>query len=184
MPIPSPWLIVASVFLVSGCSVTGSKFPDKPLAKYQELRSTVGPEAMIALDTDMSEALRYCRSVLNYYERAATQSSRALAAIAITGAIAGGVVVPALSAKAVISKSAVAGWGGISGVANAAQSSITGQNLGPDSFLATRGKISAGIESVMTEYYKETDAGKRADLVLKMYSRCIANDITAAQPGS
>ena len=175
-------IVTTLIFFLIGCSGVGggSVFPDNPLAEYKKLNSvSTVDQKKIALDADMLEALRFCRTVLNYYERSAKKSSNWLTAIALTGSIAGGVIVPALSAQASVSNAAVAGFGGLSGVANAAQNSITGNGLGPESFLSTRSKINSGIETVMTNYYLQDSYTEKANSVLSMYAKCIANDITA-----
>ncbi|MCE1185557.1 MAG: hypothetical protein LWW92_08155 [Rhodocyclales bacterium] len=164
---------------LGGCrSFPSVDLPPDPLLNY---RSTLAnPDAAakkVELDKDMQSALGFCKNVLNYYEKNATYSSRALTGIAVVGAFAGGVVVPALSAQATLSKSAIAAWGGVSGLANTAQNTVVGNNLGPDSFVGSRAKIMVSVQGVMESYFKEDSADKRAELVLRMYSTCISNDI-------
>jgi len=177
-------LAVTFIALYCGGANAGSEvpFPANPLPNLSILTGTAtADEKKAAVHKDMGEALSFCRGILNHYERKANATNYWLLGIAVVGTIAGGVIVPALSAKATISKSAVAAWGGLSGIANATQSSLSSSGLDSSSILLTREKIADAVGTVIKEFQAENDPIKRSDLVLKMYSVCIANDITGGK---
>jgi hypothetical protein len=114
---------IAFVFLLlAGCGTTGS-----PLAEYRKLKSS-GPdktptslELSDALEKDYQAALATCDTQMAKLRTAFVGSDSVELGLAAVGIIAGSIVVPVLAAKAVVAKSAIAGWGGVSGATNAAQ---------------------------------------------------------------
>lgn len=179
-------LRIAVTFFVLYCggANAGSEvpFPANPLPNLSALAGTATTEEKkAAIHKDMGEALSFCRGILNHYEKKANATNYWMLGIAGVGTVAGAVIVPALAAKATASKSAIAAWGGMSGIANATQSSLSSSGLDSSSILLTREKIADSVGTVIKEFQVENDPIKRSDLVLKMYSVCIANDITGGK---
>src|SRR5437763_15993530 len=83
-----------------------------------------------ALEEQFAEMLAQCKTILSTYE----QQSQTLAIISVTmaivGAAAGAIAVPALTAAApVANKAAISAFGGISGVTNTAQGAMKKEGL-------------------------------------------------------
>lgn len=170
--------LYASVAQANDSQSQGIVIPKDPLEFSSTLTSNATPEERkSAVLKDMGKALVFCRGILNRYEKKANATSYWLLGVAVVGTIAGGVIVPALSAKATASKSAIAAWGGLSGMANATQSMLSSENLDSSSILATRHKVAYAVGDVLTAFLGESSVEKQQGLVLKMYSVCIANDI-------
>jgi hypothetical protein len=95
-------------------------------------------------NTAVSLAIDGCTKALDYYETGATGVSTLSLLIALVGAAAGGIAVPALTAAANANRAQIAAWGGVSGVANSAQ-------LG---FVQVPAQSLQIRESIRTEYIK------------------------------
>jgi hypothetical protein len=84
-------------------------------------------------------------------ESATTNYSRwSVLGVALLGTVAGSVVVPALAAKAVVAKSTVAAWGGVSGASNALQSTVGQVGLSPEA----QSQVRAGVVAALGPYAK------------------------------
>jgi hypothetical protein len=112
-------LLLLSV-LASGCASTSS-----PTANFDALLSrgtaTTSAERQQAVDSDYKAAIAVCETKMQSLQDSVTGASKTQMSLAIVGVIAGSIVVPALAAKAVVAKSTIAAWGGVSGAANAGQ---------------------------------------------------------------
>jgi len=99
------------------------------------------------------------------------------------GGLAGTVVVPALAARAVVSKSAIAAWGGLSGATNFAQESLSTESLAPSDFLTTREAIRSDLKRAVEKYTSPSnDHCTRMLAVSEMASACIVYEISLGTP--
>jgi len=165
----------------AGCADAGSVAFGNPIPTYTSLltvnKTPTEDEAKAALSSDFGKALGYCRKVLNYYECKANTTNYALLWTSIVGAVAGGVIVPALAASKSVSASAIAAFGGLSGTANALQASLESNGNNPVTAIATRAKITESISKYTEPFMTEKAAANLSGIIIKTYSSCVANDI-------
>ncbi len=141
--------LIAVVFVinVSGCYYAADKLGLSIGYRY-ELPQAANDVATYDPNSNpraLPEVIEGCSKALDYYEVGAAGVTTLTMLIALTGAAAGGIVVPVLTAAAAhANRGLIAGWGGVSGVANSAQAGL-GQVPAHD--LQIR-------ESIRTEYLK------------------------------
>lgn len=145
-----------------------------PAAKAKEVED--------AFSLDMAEMLAKCEAVLSRFEGRADRARKAQLATALVGTFAGAVIVPALSASANASKSAIAGWGGLSGATNTAQHLIKDVGLDAASVIAARQKVADKLAQAVKDYTAAAVDNNEAkqDAILSGYSACIAYSVTTA----
>jgi hypothetical protein len=178
-------LLVASV-CTGGCAPTvriGSGFPlgpERPPELSTKLKSATSPDILTKSQRSLtderkraeqiemiSEVNRYfgnvmgeCKVALSTYERRGEGLRYASLAISILGAIAGSIVVPALTAGgAAANAEAIAAFGGFSGVANTAQNTMTGLGLTAGEAFKVREEIRKQIDAAVEKYYQASDGG-------------------------
>lgn len=141
----------------------------------------VAPDAneVASLRRDFIETLNACNERLASYENKASQAKWFKFGLATVGGLAGTVIVPALAAQSVVSKSAVAAWGGLSGATNFAQESLTNESLAPSDFLTTRDSIRSDLKRAVDKYTNpSSDHCMRMLAVSEMASACIVYEIS------
>jgi len=154
--------------------------------KLNEVTRAVPPasarEIDDGFDLDMAEMLAKCEATLSRFEGRADQARKAQLATALIGTIAGAVIVPALSASANASKSAVAGWGGLSGATNTAQHLIKDAGLDAASQISARQKVADKLFQAISDYSAAApgDHEARQRAILNGYGACIAYSVTAS----
>ena len=162
--------------VIATLALTGCTSMKPPVASFAALSAAEKTEeasvsAKAALEDDFQRALELCDAKMlglrdSFYGSGKTQIS-----IATLGIIAGSIVVPALAAKAAAAKSAIAGWGGVAGAANAAQytlqqNGVSGSQIGLV-YEATRSTIASASEA----YSK---ASRNADRIVAINKLSIA----------
>lgn len=139
------------------------------------------PEERKNLHDDFKGALGACADILSGYEAKADNARGWMLALATIGTIAGSIIVPALAAKAVVAKSSIAAWGGVSGATNFAQQAIVNEGLGPNDFVKTREGIRADLRKAIDEYTTPgADYCAQAMAIAKMVAACTAYAIQSA----
>jgi hypothetical protein len=133
-------------------------------------------------DADLDEAfhkmLDYCRPIVSKYEHKANYLQYSQATVAVIGAIAGGIVVPALTAAAPAANAAwISAFGGVSGAANAGQQALTGSGMTPEWMLQTRDQILKDWKSQINDYFTldsstPENQTKRAVSIEKAWAAC------------
>src|SRR5262249_53412128 len=92
-----------------------------------------------AIQQDFSEMMNFCKGVLSGFEPRSNTYKQVALWLSIIGAIAGSIVVPALSATAPAANAAwTAAFGGLSGVTNTAQHTMTAEGLSGTTILTDR----------------------------------------------
>lgn len=116
------------MYFLSGCASKNS------LSTYNELFSsknivdgkaapTISSKRIAELEKAYQNAMDECDTEMNSLNKISSKSRNIEVILASVGIAAGSIIVPALAAKEAAA-SAIAGWGGMSGAANAAQYSL------------------------------------------------------------
>lgn len=148
----------------SGCYWAADKlglaigYPYRLELAAQDLNDPKVPEEGIRNQNALTDTLDGCGRAMDYYEIGNTGVGILGFMVAIGGAVAGGVVVPMLTAAANANRAQIAAWGGVSGVANTAQVGL-GQSARQSQ--QKRESIRSGFAKAMTAY---ADAGPDSGL--------------------
>ena len=163
---------ILATLVLTGCSSLKPPVASFTALTAAEKTSEGSPSAKTALEEDFQRALELCDAQMlglrdSFYGSGKTQIS-----IATIGIIAGSIIVPALAAKAAAAKSAIAGWGGVAGAANAAQytlqqNGVSGSQIGLV-YEATRSTITSASEA----YSKATKNADRIVAINKLSIAC------------
>lgn len=127
----------------------------------------------------LADTLDGCGKAMDFYEKSAVGVYTFTNLIALTGAIAGGVVVPMLTAAANANKAQIAAWGGVSGVANTAQ---TGLRQIPAQALQVRESIRSNLATALDEYAGADNEPARAKAIQRAINACFAYSIQPVAP--
>ncbi len=162
---------------ISILALTGCSSVKPPTASFSALSAAEKAEegaasAKTALEEDFQRALEVCDAQMLGLRESFYGSGKAQISIATVGIIAGSIIVPALAAKAAVAKSAIAGWGGVAGAANAAQytlqqNGVSGSQIGLV-YEATRASITSASEA----YSKATRNADRIVAINKLSIAC------------
>jgi len=156
-----------------------TRSPGEFFASGSEQCVAPGESNVANLQRDFVETLAACNERLSSYEDKASQAKWLKFSLATAGGIAGSIVVPALAAKAVVSKTAIAAWGGFSGATNLLQESLSAESLAPSDFLATRQTIRLDLKRAIEKYTNPTaDHCVRMLAVSEMAAACVAFEIS------
>jgi hypothetical protein len=110
-----------------------------------------------ALSDAFADMLTGCKSALSGFEGKADTLKGWKVGIATTGALVGGVAIPALTtASAAANAVWISGLGGVSGIANAAQQSMDSEGLTSSSMLSIRSKVLDDWKSATSDYFDAT----------------------------
>ena len=162
-----------AAFFIQGCTSptfktgpggTLSKVLEKAEKAHERIRTKAlgtDPDAVASdhqlaskdLDAAFQEMIHQCKDVLSSYETQSTTFRYATLGLALMGAIAGAIIVPALTAAAPLAnQSAIAAFGGLSGVTNVAQSTMKETGLTSEEALRVRDSIRAEWGTAMNRY--------------------------------
>lgn len=134
---------------------------------YAKLAKDAGKdeERRTKIDGAYTDMIRGCKEIMSSYEgRADTYRTIALL-MAISGAVAGSIVIPALQAAAPLAnKTAVTALGGWSGVTNIAQTTMTAQGLTAAEAVNTREGIRKEFRAAMEKYAKAVKENRLDDM--------------------
>lgn len=161
----------AAVFL-GGCA-TGSA----PTATYnalgvQERDDDQSSRAKTALEEDFQRALAACDTQMGSLREAFSGSGRRELTLASVGILAGSIIVPTLAAQGGAAKSAIAGWGGLSGATNAAQYTLQQKGLSASRQAAAYESLRKEIQTAASDYAKATRNADRANAVSRLSIAC------------
>jgi len=135
------------------------------------------------LDDAYSKMMDYCHATLTRFEKRASSMGYWSAAIAVVGSLAGGVAVPALSAASASNKAWTAALGGVSGAANAGQSSLNSAGLTAASELQSRQDVLTSWKADIAPYYDSTKTlAEQQKAVAKAYADCELYEISTPSP--
>lgn len=130
------------------------------------------PEQDQRLRKDYLETLDACRYVLSGYEADSIEAKKQKRWLMIVGAVAGSVIVPTLAAKAA-AKSAIAGWGGLSGVTNVASHTMESEGLDAAYYLGTRENVRKSLDEGIKKFVSQnSDYCQRRSAVEEMAAAC------------
>lgn len=130
-----------------------------------------------AASEDFRQAIVFCRGVLNNYERAGKEAEATKLSVGAIGAVAGGIIAPALTAGGA-GAGAIAAWSGLSGVSNSLLVSSGSGPLDTTFFMGERLAIAHYMRSKIPEIIAETDAAKKSEKSLAMMAGCISSGFT------
>jgi len=117
------------------------------------------------------DAIKGCGQALKFYEGGAATIYTIGTLIGLAGGIAGGVVVPMLTAAANANRAQIAAWGGVSGVANTAQ---VGLSKLPAASLQVREGIRQGLSAALDDYVKADNPAGQKLAIAEMIVACLA----------
>lgn len=124
------------------------------------------------MDALLAKQLNDCNESMQDVQSRVTGASKLSFSIATVGIIAGSVIVPTLAAKATASKSALAGWGGISGASNAAQYSLNSNGLSANRIASIYNATRAEIAGQVDQYFKSQNDTDRRKAILNIRLAC------------
>jgi hypothetical protein len=130
-----------------------------------------------------NEMLHACRETLTGFESRSKRLQYARVAIATIGALAGGVILPALTtASALANAEWISALGGISGVSNAAQQSMSAEGLTASSVLRTRQSIIESWKQAAETYFNpKATYEERRTAVASALAACTLYSITVPE---
>lgn len=137
-----------------------------------------------ALDAAFGSMLAACQEVVSGFESSADRLRTVKVMVATVGAVAGSIAVPALtSASAAANAVWITSFGGISGVANAAQQALTEVGLTPSTVLQDRQNILADWKKATEAYFDPTSDNVDRSLAIQQgLTACTLYGITV--PGN
>lgn len=187
----SLWMALVLTILLPGCSTQSSQRHLSVLAKgglptsdriFPRRFGEAGGGATCAstaeqdtrLRQDYLQTLEACRYVLSGYETDSLEAKREKRILMIVGALAGSVIVPTLAAGNA-AKSAIAGWGGLSGAMNVASHSMESEGLDAAYFLSTRENVRSALDQAIKKFVNQnSDYCERRNAVEEMAAACTA----------
>jgi hypothetical protein len=181
-------LMLACPVLLTGCASMRAVFvnPTAPFPKLNAYAKLIASNPQATADQrtsaageDFQEAIVFCRSVLNHYERGGKKAASTKIAIGAIGSIAGGIVAPSLAAGGA-AMSAIAGWSGLSGVTNSLLTDFGKSSIDEDFYFQERRNVAKALKSSITRISAETDAAKKVEFSRELAATCIATDISGA----
>jgi len=166
-----------TVYIGSGSELMNSvEFITGANVLAQDLTEDAQTEQDSKLDQAYVSMVQGCKAVMSSYEREAQNYKYLTVLIAVTGAAAGGVAIPALTAAAPLAnKAAIAAVGGLSGVTNLAQATMTQQGLSAEEALLTRNNIRTDLKVAIDDYLQAVIEGsptKKAAAIAKGAGAC------------
>ena len=195
---------IALMLLVAGCGSTSPKvdlsklegarrslatvdLSDRTIAGVRAIdtaRTGAGRAEEQALETAFREMIVSCKAALAGFETKANTLSRWKIAIAATGAIVGGIVIPALTtASATANAVWISGLGGLAGVTNAAQQAMTEEGFTSQAMLRVRGQILADWKEAVQVYFDpDADLKARRTSLQKGLAACSMYAMTLEEP--
>lgn len=128
------------------------------MTKASEAKATEAGESEAT--NEFKDTIKVCSAVLNKYSWKSDLVTYARIGLGVAGAVAGGVVIPALTAAAPLANSvAISALGGVSGVTNGVLAGLSDGGLSPGPILLARAKVREEVMTALNEYYKAMDAG-------------------------
>ena len=129
-----------------------------------EARPDAVRQGNVTAASEFDETLKACSAVLLAYEKKADIFTITRILLGATGAIAGGVLVPALTAAAPLANStAISALGGVSGVTSGVLGTMSEGGMNAVDVLLARAKTRDSVFQALNEYYEAIKAGKPID---------------------
>lgn len=158
---------VVVVVWLAGCSAA---------PKFQAAQALLGSDADGAASQAVvdahTEAYESCVDFMQSTRQAVAGSGNREVGLAAVGIVAGSIIVPALAAKASAAKSAIAGWGGVSGAANAAQYMLHQKGMSAAAVTEVYEQARTEIREANTEYFSASNDRERMVAVAKLRQAC------------
>ncbi len=158
--------------LLAGCSSIQPPTAAFNALDVSERASDSSGTAKAALEADFQRALEQCDTQMSAMREAFYGSGKTELTIASIGIVAGSVIVPALAAKTAAARSAIAGWGGVSGAANAAQYTLQQKGVSASRLGAVYEAIRREIQDATVAYAAATRNSQRIVAVTRLSVAC------------
>lgn len=163
--------------LARGGLVASDKITPRRIGESTAASCTSTAEQDERLRVDYLKTLEACRFVLTGYETESMVAKRERRWLMIVGAVAGSIIVPSLAAAGA-AKSAIAGWGGLSGVTNVASHTMESEGLDANFFLGTRENVRRSLEAGIKKFISdESDYCARRNAVAEMAAACTSYSV-------
>ena len=168
----------AILFVVVCCLLAACAQQRTPLASRNALLAKTESRALPqdalqnALEEDFQAALKSCEERMASLRQNVIGSSRLELGLAAVGIVAGSIIVPVLAAKAAAAKSAIAGWGGLSGATNAAQYMLNEKGSSASAGAAVYEALRLEIREYSAAYNTAPDADAKATAVNGLAIAC------------
>jgi hypothetical protein len=176
-------IVLTACLSLAACGTTRA-----PLAGYTALvtgNAAASREAKAReLDKDYQAALESCDTEMQTLQKNFSGSGRTELALAAVGIIAGSIVVPVLAAKAAVAKSAIAGWGGLSGATNAAQYTLQQKGASAAAGAAVYETLRKKIEAESLAYNNAQTDADRVKAINALSIACRYPPLPVVQPAS
>ena len=147
-------------------------------AEQQRPKEAITKEINKILDDAFTMTVNSCQGILGKYESKATKIQIVKVSLAVVGALSG-VAVPALMAAAASGNAVwAAGLGGLSGVTNAAQATLSDSGLTPAVSLQTRAQILQEFNTAINDYFDpKNDDETRMMSIKKAFTACVLHSV-------
>jgi hypothetical protein len=175
--------------LVTCAAVAGCGTIKSPTSHFSALMANQASAAQAQrneeLEKDYQAAMADCVAQGKTLQGKFFGSENTELSIAAVGIVAGSVVVPSLAAKAAASKSAIAGWGGLSGAANGFQYSMNNKGASAFAQAAVYNEFRSELAKANEAYGTATTDIEKQRAISKMTMICRFPPIPAvAAPAS
>ena len=167
---------------LAGCSALKAPTASLNALPADERADEKSATAKVALEADFQRALELCDAQMLALRESFEGSGKQEIALASVGIIAGSVIVPALAAKTAAAKSAIAGWGGISGAANAAQYTLQQKGVSASRIGVVYEAMRTEIRRAAEDYAKATKNSERIVAVNRVSIACRYPQLPSADP--
>ncbi len=158
----------AALLLVIGCS-NAPKF-QAVQSSILSTQQNVPPDPKVV--AAYNEAYENCVDFMKSTRQAFAGSGNREVGLAAVGIVAGSIIVPALAAKASAAKSAIAGWGGVSGAANAAQYMLHQKGMSAAAVSEVYDKARNEIKGASANFFKAKNDQERMEAVFQLRQAC------------
>lgn len=169
--------LMAFSIAASGCGTAPPIFPE--FNNLANLRVDDSSKKIAAAGQDFDEAIKFCREVLNFYERKARGSAERKLWIGGIGAVAGGVIAPSLAAGHA-ARTAIGAWSGISGVTSSLLTDLGKGAISEEFYIHERRMIARNLRDRINDIAKEKDPEQKVNKSRVLAATCVASELSIA----
>lgn len=171
-------LLLPIAILISACSSAPpiNKISESRLSSLSSGESSdvkkVDVKRVEEIEKRYNDTFNFCTTVIKESRKEFSGQRSVSIGVATIGIVAGSIIVPALAAKASASKAAIAGWGGVSGAANAGQYMLDSNGFSPFQAADVYEKMRSEVKNAMDAYSKAKSEIEMESAVNALFIAC------------
>lgn len=172
------FLLLPLVMIFSACSSTHppNRFSEFQISSLRSGDSSVEKENLRnrfdEIQARYDDTFNSCTKIIKEARQEFTGQRSVSIGIATIGIVAGSIIVPALAAKASASKAAIAGWGGVSGAANAGQYMLDSNGFSPFQAADVYEQMRLEVKKAMDSYSSGLTPDAKEAAVNSLFIAC------------